>query len=257
MKLTITNTLFVGKVAKHLHQIDSTNSYAKKMVAKSSPAEGTVIYADIQTQGRGQIGSKWNSAPHKNLIMSVILYPKFLAVGKQFQLNKIVSLAIIDLLQPLLPQQSLKIKWPNDIYVGKQKIAGILIENSLSQQLIKDTVIGIGLNVNQTQFDSRLPNPTSLQLLTGKVYQPTQLLATLCQCLEKRYLQLKAQQQRIDEDYLNYLLGYQSWRLFELPASKRPLKGMITGVSPNGQLEMETEAHPLSFNFKEVRFLFD
>lgn len=258
MKLPSLNSLFVGKVAIYLDSVNSTNTYAKNLLSKSNPTEGTVIFAAQQSAGRGQIGSKWNTAPKKNIIMSTILFPKFLLATQQFQLNKVISLAVMDTIQPHLDAtQQLLIKWPNDIYVNNKKLGGILIENSLRGAYLEHAVVGIGLNINQLDFDVSLPNPTSLSLLTQKTYNLETLLSDLCTRIEYHYLQLKSKHHKIDTLYLNYLLGYNEWRNFLLPEANQTFEGKITGVSKTGKLQVSTKAHPLEFDLKEIKFLFD
>lgn len=138
--------------------IDSTNSEA----LRGNYPEGTIITAEHQTNGRGQRGNSWNSKKSQNLTFSLVHYPN-IHLADSFQISMVAALAITDLLKTFGIDS--RIKWPNDIYVGNQKIAGILIENSLSgDSIIHKTVIGIGLNVRQTEFPSNIPNPTSMAL---------------------------------------------------------------------------------------------
>ena len=125
------NTLFIGKVFQHFASLESTNQYAVDLISKSKPIEGTVISTFNQTKGRGQIGSTWESAIGKNITLSVILYPSFLPIQKQFYLNQIVALAVKDLLQAYT-SKVVQVKWPNDVYIHEHKTAGILIQNSVS-----------------------------------------------------------------------------------------------------------------------------
>ncbi|MCB0573965.1 MAG: biotin--[acetyl-CoA-carboxylase] ligase, partial [Saprospiraceae bacterium] len=181
------NTLFIGKVYHRFDQLPSTNDHAAELIAKSTPPEGTVIRAASQTAGRGQFGSRWESAAGKNLTLSVILYPDWLEAGAQFHLSMATALALHDTVYSIvqnLPDESLlkagepstvyrlpstvhrppstvKIKWPNDLYLGDRKAAGILIQNSLSGAHLQSSILGIGLNVNQPEFDPSLPNPGS------------------------------------------------------------------------------------------------
>ncbi|HPH88516.1 MAG TPA: biotin--[acetyl-CoA-carboxylase] ligase, partial [Chitinophagales bacterium] len=148
----------------HLPSVDSTNTYAKSLIAKSSPIDGTVILADEQFAGRGQSGNVWQSEAGKNLTFSIIYQTSFLLATEQFYLNMAVSLGIWSMVNSKLSIEknkeltihdsrfTTKIKWPNDIYVNNQKIAGILIENTISGMHLKHSVIGVGLNVNQEQF---------------------------------------------------------------------------------------------------------
>ncbi len=172
------NTLFIGKVYLRFDELSSTNDHAAELLApehpshtKSKPAEGTVIRADSQSAGRGQFGSRWESAAGKNLTFSVILYPEWLEIEAQFYLSMAVALAVhnavCEVYRGPLPVQ---IKWPNDLYLGDQKMGGILIQNSLSGARIQSSIIGIGLNVNQLHFDPDLPNPVSLASASGHAF---------------------------------------------------------------------------------------
>ena len=150
------NTLFIGKFSFHLSSIDSTNKFAHNLISKTNPIEGTAIRADEQTAGRGQFGSKWQANPRENITISIILCPKFLLVKQQFLLNAAMALGVYDFINEIIGYSSeLTIKWPNDIYVGNQKIAGILIENSIQQDVINNSIIGIGLNINQKTFSAK------------------------------------------------------------------------------------------------------
>jgi BirA family biotin operon repressor/biotin-[acetyl-CoA-carboxylase] ligase len=258
MNLLNSNTLFIGKVAKYLKNVDSTNSYAKQLLSKSNPIEGTVIYAANQQVGRGQIGSSWQSEPDKNLLLSIILYPRFLSASAQFMLNKAVCLAATDVLCGMgLDREQVKIKWPNDIYVGARKIGGILIENQLKGNNLHHSVIGLGLNINQIEFDSSLPNPTSVYLQIGKTKDITTTLNHYCESLEPYYLQLKAANHRsINRYYLERMLGYQEWRNFYHVASKKRIRAKILGVNDSGQLCLQTADNLFYCSLKEISFEF-
>lgn len=257
MKPLSTNSLFIGKVANYLTRVDSTNAFASNLLTKSTPIEGTVIYTDDQYAGRGQIGSKWESVVGKNIIMSVILRPQFLPLRYQFKLNQVVALAVHDFLSHyIIPPVHLAVKWPNDIYVGEKKIGGILIENKLRGATLANSVVGIGININQNQFSPDLPNPTSLLLETGREHDVYKLIGHLCECLEQRYLQLKGQHyDLLDKTYLNALYRFQSWSDFEITARKQRIRGRIMGIAPDGQLQIETAHKRFEFYFKEVAFL--
>ena len=142
------DTLFVGRVFHDLPEADSTNAHAQYLLSKSKPPEGTVISTPIQKAGRGQNGCAWESAPGKNITLSVIMYPVFLPVTLQFQLNQAISLAICEFVAAQL-STPIAIKWPNDIYAGDRKIGGVLIQNAISGGKCKSSVVGIGLNINQ------------------------------------------------------------------------------------------------------------
>ena len=166
-------TLFIGQNSINLKSIDSTNSYASELLRQNAPLEGTMIYTFDQHNGRGQRGNTWYSQPNKNATLSYILYPTFLQIEKQFLLNKITCLAVADLMAEIIghskgltqKDKAVQIKWPNDIYVGNKKISGILIENTLRETSIRSSIVGIGININQTDFTDAI-NATSLALLT-------------------------------------------------------------------------------------------
>ncbi len=237
-------------------QLPSTNSYAGELLAKSRPIEGTVITTDDQTKGRGQIGSKWLSSAKNNLTCSVILYPSFLQVRQQFDLNIMVSLALRDVVKTLLPKRTVKIKWPNDIYADGKKIAGILIQNALQGTSIQNTIIGMGLNVNQIQFPLEIPNATSLQLLAPETkFDIEAVLFRTCEALEKRYLQLKSSKDnKFKQDYLQHLYGFGEERIFSKKNGTR-FNGNIEGVTEEGKLIIRSGRELLYFSLKEVVFL--
>jgi BirA family biotin operon repressor/biotin-[acetyl-CoA-carboxylase] ligase len=252
-----TNTFFVGKVAYHLPSVDSTNTYLWELVSKTNPTEGTAVWADTQTAGRGQIGSRWESKAGENLTVSFLFIPRFVQVQAQFVLNQIASLAVRDtlLLYGLAPEL-VRIKWANDVYVGHKKIAGILIENVLQAPQLKYTVIGIGLNINQLEFSPDLSKATSLQIETRVPQLVEHVLSDLCLCLERRYLQLRAgKYTTILADYLACLYQYQTLATYFIPSQNRQIVGKIVGISDIGKLIIATETETLYFAIKEIQFL--
>lgn len=243
----------MGKVLIHLDDVESTNLYANKLVAKSKPSEGTVISTYNQWGGRGQIGSKWLSEPHKNIAFSAILHPSFLPIQQQFLLNQAVSLAVTDLVQQY-SNGKLEVKWPNDIYLNGKKLVGILIQGTIAGTKFQSAIVGIGINVNQSEFPPELPNPTSLRLEENKEFDLEKLVAGLCQSLERRYLQLRQQKwKQIQGTYLEMLYQREAWHTYSYPDGTA-FQGKITGVSPIGKLIMETEQGVKTFAMKEVHF---
>lgn len=248
--------MFVGKVIHHFEQLPSTNTYAIDLLSKNKPSEGTVISASNQVDGRGQHGSIWESSASQNITLSVILYPTFLLPKHQFWLSQTVALAVRDFVADILPQKNIFIKWSNDIYVNDKKIAGILIQNSISRNGILNTVIGIGLNVNQSNFDFKgQRRATSLSLEKQESYNLDYLKYQLYWHLESRYLQLKANKiHQIQSDYMDVLYKYKIPHQYELPNGEQ-FTGTIQGVAPNGQLVINRNNELLSFGIKEVKFL--
>lgn len=253
----LTNTLFVGKVFERLVEVDSTNRFAIDwLVSKNKPVDGTVVFTPNQTAGRGQIGSRWESEPDKNINASIIFYPRFLPTQNQWRLNEAVSLAVADFLKLVLPAKLIffiKIKWPNDLYVFDRKIGGILIQNSLAGSQIQSSVVGIGLNVNQQIWLSNPPNPTSIFLETGLEFDPERLLADLCKCLEIRYLQLKTGQPDHRSEYLENLYRFDEPTIFET-ADGHSFSGKITGLTNEGRLRIFDGKQERAFEVKEIRF---
>ncbi|MFM6953454.1 MAG: biotin--[acetyl-CoA-carboxylase] ligase [Sphingobacteriaceae bacterium] len=239
-----------------LSSVASTNNYLKDLVSNSGPlAEGTVIMAEHQFAGRGQMQNVWESEAGKNLSISILLRPTFLAIEQQFELNKAVSLALLDVLKPLLGPK-VSIKWPNDILVEGKKIAGILIENSLQGNRWKQAVVGIGLNVNQTQFSPNLTRATSMKTLLHRNFELNTLLADLCVALEKRYLQVRAQKfADLHHDYLQHLFKFGERSKFRV--GDEVFEAKISGISPAGLLELHTQNGIQVFGFKEIAFCFD
>lgn len=238
--------------------VGSTNDLAR---SSEYPA-GSIIIAERQTSGRGQRGNKWESTAGENLTFSVVLHPEFLRADMQFYISKVVSLTICDVLDSLgLPA---KIKWPNDIYIGDKKIAGILIENDILDANISKSIIGIGLNVNQKQFDTALPNPASILCETGHVSDRTEILKLIIICLSKRYGQLLSEEYSIiDSEYMSYLYRAQEEHPYYDALTRSKFRGIIRSVKPTGELEVEhikeagserTGSNTVYYLFKEIEF---
>lgn len=246
---------FVGRNLIRLDSVPSTNDYLKERLSKSTPfPEGTVIMAVHQTAGKGQQGATWESEPGKNLTFSLLLNPVSTAPSHQFALTVVVSLALVEFLEKLLPGQQVQIKWPNDIYVGGRKIAGILIENSISGRRWKHAVIGIGLNVNQINFPAAFrKRVTSLQLLTGQEYHLDELLAGLCAAIETNYegMELSATPWLLGQ-YVKKLYRYNEPATYLIDGV--PVPGKIAGVTLQGRLQLDFNGHIVDFGIKEVEF---
>lgn len=250
-------TLFIGKNLLFLHDVESTNTYAMNLLRNVNAMEGTIVYTDNQTKGKGQRGAVWSSDIALNITASVILKPRFLGIENTFYLSKISALAVYDVLTEMLAnsQYDIKIKWPNDILVNRLKIAGILIENNFTNTTIQYSVIGIGLNVNQVEFGEFGNMATSLKLLTGKDYDRNMILERLCVYLEKWYFKLKEQKLTfIDESYMNCLFGIHQTLNFT-DANHKSFSGKILGVTKGGLLNIELEDLSIKkFDIKEIKF---
>lgn len=243
----------IGKNIIKLESVDSTNNYTSKLLADNKLAEGTVVLAGYQNLGRGQINNSWESEPGKNLLMSVILYPDFLPVQQQFLLSKVVALGVRDMLACYVNE--VKIKWPNDIYIGDKKIAGILIENSIMGYTIGSTVAGIGVNINQKLFMGDAPNPVSLVQLLDCFFDLNEVFKMLCERIDWWYVLLRnGQVDIIDNAYINALYRYGIESFYGDNGGR--FIGVITGVNSIGQLLISNlSGSGKAYNFKEVAFL--
>jgi BirA family biotin operon repressor/biotin-[acetyl-CoA-carboxylase] ligase len=246
--------LFVGQNLITIKQIDSTNNFLKESLSNSKPfVEGTVIMAESQYAGRGQQQNRWHSEDGKNLTFSVLLKPTFLPLAQQFDLTRAISLGIINALTPLLGDQ-LKIKWPNDIYYADGKLGGILIENLVQGGQIKDSVVGIGLNINQEVFPLDVPNAVSLRQILRRDYDLKILLSDICKNIEVSYLNLKAGKfDLVRKSYLERLYWLNERKMFK--AKGLAFEGTIESVKDNGLLVLNDGSGASEYNQKEIEFL--
>ncbi|QNF32302.1 biotin--[acetyl-CoA-carboxylase] ligase [Adhaeribacter swui] len=245
-------TLFIGKQLVYLPACPSTNTIASELLVKNKATEGCVVVTDHQTAGQGQRGNTWEADPDKNITLSVILKPVFLSTSQQFYLTMCVSLAVLDTAQSIIPE-IIKIKWPNDIVAGDKKLAGILIQNTVSGSFLQHSVVGIGLNVNQKIF--HYPRATSLAKLTNKEFNRAIVTEKLLENLEKRYLELRSGQlEKLKFLYLQTLYRYQSIHFFEINGEKTA--GQIMGIDANGRLALQIKHELRYFNFKEIIYLY-
>lgn len=170
-------------------------------VQKPGCREGSLVIADFQTAGKGQVGNSWESEAGKNLMFSILLYPDFLPANRQFLISQIASLSVKETLEKYT--DSVTVKWPNDIYWKDRKICGMLIENDLSGQHLYCSVVGIGLNINQEIFRSDAPNPVSLTQITGKTYDREDVLVCFLRIFFNYYfLLLQEKEEEIRAAYM-------------------------------------------------------
>jgi len=237
----------------YYRELTSTNEKLNELIHSEDVPEGTVIQAGYQTHGKGHAGAIWQSEPGKNLLFSILLKPFFLPPGLQFDLSRIISLAIRDLISDHL--QGATIKWPNDLYAGDRKIGGILIENTLQGNDILNSVAGAGLNVNQEDFDLEIPLPTSLYLEKQCHFDIQVLLGDLLVFLGKWYGILKSgRRELICQSYLENLYRYGTWTDFRVGGQIFP--GKILDVLPDGELFLERKnGKKENFGFKGIEFV--
>lgn len=218
-------------------------------------AHGDAVVAVEQTAGRGQRGNVWSSKAGENLTFSLVWEADFVAAKEQFRISEAVALALVDTLAGYGIEAQLK--WPNDIYVGHKKICGILIEHDLGPQArLARTIVGIGLNVNQTQFEDWIPNPTSIALLTGERNGTNDVFGDLYEALERRFGQLKESPEEVQRDYLAHLYRLDRPATYALPNGKQ-FRATIRDVKPTGELIVEHEEGGFvkPYLFKEIEFV--
>ncbi len=236
--------------------IDSTNSEAQRQLQNGvAPKEDFVIRADFQTDGRGQRGNTWYSPNAENLTFSYVFFPPKLEVQHQFMLSQAVSVAVADYLKDS-GVQDVSIKWPNDVYVGMRKICGMLIENSLSGHYVKYSIVGVGVNINQTVFPENLPNPTSLSLSTGRQYDLDAEFAKLMGLIrEALYFISRKNEPVLMQRYKSMLLGLDRTLVYR--SGGKVFKGIIRDVDSHGYLMLEDEAtHEVqTYAFNEVNLV--
>ncbi len=226
----------------HIDETDSTNRWLKEH------GEGCmVVVADYQSAGRGCGTNKWESERGKNLLFSVLLHPAGMRARDQFRISMAVSVALCEMLSQYAGDFS--IKWPNDIYWRDRKICGILIENQLQGSYMRDSIIGVGLNVNQREFLSDAPNPVSLCQIVGHELGRDDLLHDFLGRLE-----CVLQRKTLYTDYGDRL--YRRWKLEEYADKTGVFRASLQGVAPDGRLMLRDEKdQERTYAFKEVQFM--
>jgi BirA family biotin operon repressor/biotin-[acetyl-CoA-carboxylase] ligase len=237
----------------HIQDIDSTNNYLKKLVSNGTIEEGTVVWSDFQSAGKGQRGNSWESEAGQNLLFSIILYPGMVTAGRQFILSQVVSLAVADCLKKYAG--NITIKWPNDIYWREKKICGMLLENTLTGDRIGQCVAGIGINVNQTEFKSNAPNPVSLAQITGICLYSENILDETLNNISHYYDKLKAgEDNEVMKQYKESLFRKDGYHLYN--DEETDFYARIKDIEPSGILVLETEDNrERHFAFKEVKYI--
>ena len=226
----------------YISSTNSTNTLMRELLAKGEwPEEELFLYAGYQTAGRGQTGNGWESEPDRNLICSILLPNKNL-----YFLNIAVSVAIIRLIG-----EPFTIKWPNDIYYRDKKLAGILLENAIVGSIVKYSIAGVGLNVNQTKFTSDAPNPVSLKQITGKTYDIDQLMKDLFEAVKAV---LNEPEERIWSEYKDHLYRQEGWYAYEDQNGR--FEARIIDVLPTGEIVLQDkQGNERIYHFKQVRYV--
>lgn len=248
----------------YIKETHSTSTLLREQYSDTLPHLYT-IRTDYQTAGRGQAGNSWESEKGKNLLFSTLLHYEGILATKQWRLSMLVAVALWETLAKYLPQEQLRIKWPNDIYFGDKKLVGILIENSLVGQYVGYSIAGIGVNVNQTEWQSDAPNPISMKQITGKNYDVEEVM-------EEWISSMKSWEMRTTEAikamYMRYLYRRNGWHNYmEREVSVQPtsiakkgtfgaFRAELVGISEQGELILRKENNKeKTYHFKQIRFV--
>ncbi len=235
----------------YIKETDSTNNLIRKMMQDENLPEGFLVYTDFQTAGKGQPGNTWESEAGKNLLFSIVLYPHEIPIHEQFVLSEIASLSIKNILAKYT--DGISVKWPNDIYWNDRKIAGILIENSLKKNEINYSIIGIGLNINQTIFRSNAPNPVSLKQITGMEMNREIILSEIHTEILHQYEQLD--KVSIHRSYLQSLYRRDNFHAYMDAFTHERFLARIETVEADGKLILMTDKNERkAYYFKEIQF---
>ncbi len=238
---------------QHMEVMESTNETLWEFSSKVNLSDFHTISTDFQTKGKGQDTNVWESEANKNILTSSVVFPEFLEAIDAFQISRWVSLSIIDYLESKGLKQ-LRIKWPNDIYVGKKKIAGILIQNAIAGNRLSKSMFGVGLNINQEVFMSDAPNPVSLVQLKPAEYEPLEELHYLISTLMKKYRLLQKKPAKLISEY--HQLLYQRDEFCTYKVAKGIITGKIIGVDEYGRLLLAKQGQEAqAYDLKEVKFL--
>ncbi len=229
--------------------VDSTSNYVATAFAQGKISHGSVILADKQTSGRGQREATWQSEGGLNLLFSFLVIPDNMSAFEGQSLMHCTTLALVELLKSFGIKA--QIKWPNDVYVGNKKMAGILIENQLSGSRISRSIIGVGLNINQADFGEL--NATSLFLETGKYADLKEALLRFLYQFNEHWLLLCANHaSQLKSKYCSKLLGLNQTITFE--DANGEFSGVISGVDDSGRLQVETAQGQNVYDLKEIQF---
>lgn len=240
-------------------EVESTNAYLRDWLQTEPTLAGlTAVMATHQSKGRGQRGNGWHTQAGQNLTYSFLLRTGTISATEQFVISQMVAWGLYKTILRYLPptlSQHLSIKWPNDMYYQDRKLAGILIEHSITGSVIDYSIVGIGLNLNQTSFPTELPNPISLSQITGMSYEPAEVMTRLM----KRYGYLRTDIQlwgnaQLHRLYMSALYRREGLHAYEDKGGQ--FLAEIVGVDPHGLLRLQLESGELrSYGFKEIKFV--
>jgi len=237
----------------HLAETDSTNKFMQMISETEELPSGSIVLADFQTAGRGQIGNTWESESGKNLTFSILLHPEDIPANMPFVISAVVALSVKYTLEKYIPDVT--VKWPNDIYHEDKKIAGILIENTISQNKITQSIIGIGINVNQTAFNRNIPNAISMTQITGLTFDLMTVLEDFQEMFAKQCALLEPSEfDTIHNEYLHSI--YRKSGYYKYCDANGTFEAVIYDIEPTGHLILERMDGTRSrYAFKEVAYV--
>ncbi|MFM8597331.1 MAG: biotin--[acetyl-CoA-carboxylase] ligase [Flavobacteriales bacterium] len=237
----------LGSEIHHLSVVDSTNNYAAKLISEGKIQNGSVIMADFQTNGRGQRGNSWQSVSNENLLFSLVFQPQHISLDEQIRISWYTAIIWIKCLQRFAIEA--KIKWPNDIYVGKSKLGGILIEQQIQGNSISWSIAGCGINVNSSP---ELKNTTSISGLTQVQFKPRTVLNEFLDLFNGQIQLLYGDFSVLKAEFESELWGKCSIQLFE-DQQNQFWKATILGVDDQGKLKLEKDGQVLHFDLQEIK----
>ncbi len=249
------NKPLIGKVLEHIQSTASTNDLLKEKLKDRSIENGYSIFTSDQFQGRGQRGNSWENSSGDILAFSSLVFPKGLFANEANKLSAAIALGTQDFLLSELEIES-KVKWPNDLFAGNKKIAGILIENQIQGKEIESSVIGVGINLNQEYFPPELPNATSANMLLGRVFDPMRLAPRLAFHLDNWYKRLeRGGWRQIREIYEQEMYSINAKRRFQIDGNA--FLAIVKGIDANGNLHLESEGRNTFHPHGSIKWLIE
>ena len=236
-------------------EISSTNVWLYDKISEKNDISDMVVVASHQTAGRGMGKNCWESEAGKNLLFSIALNVSYLEAENQFKISQAVSVAIVRTLKGFVNFEKLSIKWPNDIYFGDKKLAGILIQNTIEGKMMGTSIIGIGLNINQIEFSKDIPNPISLKMITSENYDIENLLNLLISGIKSSVesLRFESNQKSINQKYISKSYRFGIWSEYFYQNQVKSL--IITGFDKYGRLLLQDkEGAGIVCDVKELQF---
>jgi len=239
----------LGSEIHHLSVVDSTNNYAAKLISEGKIQNGSVIMADFQTNGRGQRGNSWQSVSNENLLFSLVFQPQSISVEEQIRLSWYTAIIWMKCLQRF--SIDAKIKWPNDIFVGTDKLGGILIEQQIQGNTIAWSVVGCGLNVNSTP---NMTHASSILAQTQVKFKPRTVLNEFLELFNGQIHLLYGDFSLLKAEFEADLWGLQTLQFFE-DSDGRRWSATILGVDDSGKLKLNKADQLCYFDLQEIRLV--